>query len=113
MKSILVLLCALLLSGAPNLVAAKMGKCVLQVSHKTYLKGACNIEFTDNQGSFTIGISKTHRARYFAYINMEDDGAHAYWNETPEASHAHTSLGILKPQGDCWVNETARVCAFK
>jgi hypothetical protein len=89
-----------------------MGRCLLQVEHKTYLDGPCEITKNDAHGSFTIGVSNTHPSKYFAYVTMEDDGAHAYWNEEPKSTHAHTSLGILQRHGACWENEKARVCAY-
>ncbi len=113
MRPLLLFLCALEVSFAPSLVHAETGRCVLQVNQTTYLKGRCEIKVNDNQGSFSIGVGETHRSRYFAYVNMEEDGAHGYWNETPDSNHAHTNLGILKRDGACWTNETARVCAYK
>ena len=86
---------------------------MLQVKQKTYLDGPCAILTTDDQGSFSIGVGEKHRSKYFAYVNIEDDGAHGYWNEAPNATHAHTSLGILKREGPCCKNDTARVCAYK
>jgi hypothetical protein len=113
MGRILLRLCAFAVIFAPALAEAKAGRCVLQVEQKTYLDGPCPIKINDDQGSFTIGVSETHRSKYFAYVSVESDGAHGYWNETPDSSHAHTSLGILKRHGACWTNETARVCAYK
>jgi hypothetical protein len=86
---------------------------VLQVKHKTYRDGRREIGINDAQGSFTIGVSDTHRSKYFAYVNMESDGAHGYWNETPDSNHAETSLGILTRHGACWENATARDCAYR
>lgn len=107
------LLFALVASQVPSSVDAKTGRCVLQVNKRTYLNKPCNVMKTDRQGSFTIGVGNDKREKYFAYVNMEDDGAHGYWNETPDASHAHTSLGILKRDGACWKNSNARVCAYR
>lgn len=90
-----------------------MGQCMLQVKQKKYLDGPCEIKNTDAQGSFSIGVGETQRSKYFAYVNMESDGAHGYWNETPDSNHAHTELGILERHGPCWENNTARVCAYK
>ena len=86
---------------------------MLQVKQKTYLDGRCEIKINDDQGSFTVGVGETRRANYFAYVNMESDCAHGYWNEMPDSGHAQTSLGILKRHGACWENGTARVCAFR
>ena len=112
-KNTLLLLCVLGTGLAVTPAHAKTGKCVLQVKGKTFLNGPCNVLVTDKQGSFSVGVSDTHRSKYFAYVNMEDDGAHGYWNETPSATHAQTELGILKRDGACWKNDTARICAYK
>ena len=113
MKLLLSLVCVLGGSFAPSLVLAETGRCVIEVKQKTYLSGTCEIKVNDNRGSFSVGAGEKHRSRYFAYVNMEEDGAHGYWNETPDSSHAHTSLGILMRDGACWKNDTARVCAYK
>lgn len=106
-------LLAFALAFAPVLVQAATGRCVLQVKHKTYLNQRCVIGINDDKGSFTIGVSDAHRSKYFAYVNMESDGAHGFWNATPASNHADAELGILKRKGACWENETARVCAYK
>lgn len=113
MRRVLLFFCLLGVGFTPSLVHAKTGRCMIQVKQKTYLNGPCEITINDSQGSFSIGAGETHRSKYFAYVNMQDDGAHGYWNETPGSNHAHTSLGILKRDGACWKNETARVCAYK
>ena len=113
MKLLLLVVCALEVSFTLSLLHAEAGRCVIQVKQKTYLNGPCEIKVNDNHGSFSVGAGEKHRSRYFAYVNMEEDGAHGYWNETPDSSHAHTKLGILKRDGACWKNETARVCAYK
>ena len=113
MNRISVFLCAVAAGLMPALAQAKMGRCLLQVEQKTYLDGPCEIGINDKQGSFTIGVSDTHPSKYFAYINMESDGAHGLWNETPDSNHAESSLGILKRHGACWENATTRVCAYR
>lgn len=113
MKTVLAFLLAMGVGLAPVLAQAKTGRCVLQVNKKTFLDGPCEIKISDKQGSFSIGAGESHRSKYFAYVNMDEDGAHGYWNETPDASHAHAELGILKRDGACWTNDTARVCAYK
>ena len=94
-------------------VQAKVGRCLLQVNGKTYLNGPCVVVMTDQRGSFSMGVEARHRSRYFAYVTKETDGTRGYWNETPDASHAHSDLGILRRNGACWTNERARVCAYK
>ena len=104
---------ALVLALGSSGVHARTGRCVLQVNGRSYLDGPCDITINDRQGSFAIGVGQRHRSKYFAYVTMEDDGAQGYWNETPDASHAHSSLGVLHRAGACWVNDTARVCAYR
>ena len=90
------------------------GKCLLNVDGKNYLNGPCNIDMIDKDGSFTIGASDTSRSPYFAYVVVTSPGvAEASWNRDPKSTHAHSTLGIMKRQGACWVNENARVCAMK
>ena len=113
MTRTLSLLLLIACGAVPNLAEAKTGRCILEVNGRSYLQGPCEITIQDKQGSFSIGAGPTHRAKYFAYVNMDDDGAHGYWNETPDASHAHADLGMLKRDGACWKNSTARVCAFR
>ncbi|WP_068079627.1 hypothetical protein [Novosphingobium rosa] len=98
---------------SPGMAQAKTGRCVLEVKHKSYLNGPCEVTINDKQGSFSIGVSDKHRSKYFAYVNMDDDGAHGYWNEEPGSTHAHSELGLLKREGACWANATAKVCAYK
>ena len=106
------LFCAIALACLPTMAQAKMGRCLLSVHGRTYLSGPCDIA-VDKDGSFSIGVSETHHAKYFAYVNMDDEGAHGFWNETPDASHAHSELGVLKRDGACWANSKARVCAYR
>ena len=113
MKHLRAALCIAVLALYPTLAQARTGRCVLQVKGQTYLHGPCDIINQDNHGSFSIGVGDVRRSRYFAYVLMEDDGAHGYWNETPDASHAHTDLGRLKRDGACWRNQDARVCAYR
>ena len=113
MSRILILLAVLGVSTGPASAHSRHGQCLLQVGGKTFLKGLCEVTINDNRGSFAIGVGEFHRSKFFAYVNMEDDGAHGAWNGTPDSNHADTDLGKLKRDGACWVNATARVCAYK
>jgi hypothetical protein len=110
-KTIPLILIACAVVTAPALAFAKTGRCLLEVNRKAYLDGPCEVKI-EKGGTFTIGVSDKHPSKYFAYVLMDDDGAHGYWNEEPGATHAHSELGILKRDGACWVNDTARVCAW-
>ena len=101
------------LSLPPTLAGARTGHCLLQVNGKTHLDGSCQITNQHDRGSFSVGAGGPRRSKYFAYVVMENDGAHGYWNETPDSSHAHADLGMLKRHGACWVNERAKICAYQ
>ena len=90
------------------------GRCLLQVNGRTYLDSVCNIDGNPADESFSIGTGEHSRSKYFAYVNIEADGtAQGYWNGISAESHAHKELGRLVRQGECWVNDHARVCASR
>jgi hypothetical protein len=102
----------ILVSSFSAAIAEEMkGKCLLEVNEKKYINGACIIDM-DQDGSFLIKpVSK--KPTYFAIVNVEKNTGVGYWNEEPNSTHAHTSLGDLKKKGGCWQNENAKVCAWK
>ena len=88
-------------------VATRPVKCLLQVKGKTYLTGTCKYQ-ADKDGSFRL-FGKD----YFVYLNtLEKNKAEASWNASPKSTHAQAPLGELKHEGACWVNKTAKVCAW-
>ena len=48
---------------------------------------------------------------YFALIGIDTTGANGAWNETPGGTHAHSDLGDMKRDGECWKNKSVRACA--
>lgn len=90
---------------AANLSRSHVGKCFLKVAGKTYLSGPYNIAIKDD--GFTIGVGDERRSEYVAYISGDGE---SFWNGPEAGGHAHTPLGRLVRDGDCWVNERARVC---
>jgi hypothetical protein len=106
------LLCLIFFLCASS-VNAFLGECVLDVDGRTYLNSVCNIEMIGTDGSFSIGIGEQTRSKYFAVVSVDPDTgvAAGYWNGIEAESHAHTELGNLVKQGDCWVNDRASVCA--
>jgi hypothetical protein len=103
-----------LLVAAPGIASAFTGACLLEVDHKTYLDGPCNIELSIH-GSFSLGVGEHSRSEFFAYVNLDPKAAKAagFWNGPEAASHAHHSLGALTREGACWINSRARVCAWR
>ena len=70
-----------------NSAHAKPAKCLIQVNNVKYLDGMCNFEKLAKDG-FTIGVGENGRSKYFAYVYSGT----SYWNEDPNADHAHTPL---------------------
>jgi len=103
-----------LLISQPGDAVAFEGKCLLEVDGTHYLDGPCNIDLGAD-GSFSIGAGETTRSKYFAYVNIEPgtERGLGYWNGPQAEDRAHTDLGGLVRNGGCWVNETARVCAWR
>lgn len=94
-------------AGIPGAAAAsRPALCTLIVDGKTYINGRCDFE-ADADGSFRI-----FGKRYFAYVDVEGDSAHATWNKDPKATHAHSDLGTFARKGACWENARARICAL-
>jgi len=90
------------------------GKCVLQVKGVSYIDGPCDI-YLEKDGNFQIHTIKGRL--YFADVSLDRDAsgtADGFWNGTiPGADHAHTHLGTLTRQDGCWVNEQAKICAWR
>lgn len=89
---------------------AKDASCELTVEGVTYVSGPC--DFTgDSDGSFRV-FTETG---YAVYADMVDGRMKVNWNEATREAHAHASLGILsrsKTDSACWINDTARLCAW-
>lgn len=95
-----------LMAGAAQ---AKTAKCELTVDGQKLIDGKC--EFTpigDGDGSFII----TGDNGYFAYANRDGSQMRGSWNGLDKDSKAHWDLGMLDRDGACWVNRSARVCAW-
>lgn len=87
---------------------ADSATCVLEVAGKSYIDGSCDHQLlTDGKGSFQFGGAD---GRYFAYVYVDGDRATAHWNGASAERRAHDPLGELRRDGDCWVNDGARIC---
>lgn len=88
---------------------ARPVECELTIAGHTYIKDICDFrDIGDGDGSFVI----TSENGFFAYANKVGDQMRGSWNGIHKDSHAHDDLGMLNREGACWVNETARVCAW-
>ncbi|MES5099265.1 hypothetical protein ABUK73_13635 [Agrobacterium sp. BA1120] len=80
--------------------------CLLQVNGKKAIDGACHWS-----GSSLDKNSIYMQANgYFAYIEINQSTADGWWNETPGSTHAHSELGEMKREGQCWKNKNVRLC---
>jgi hypothetical protein len=85
---------------------AAAATCVLEVDGETYINGPC--DFRPIGGAdFQIMAGD-----YFAYVYPSSPPVVGYWNGVEKGSHAHDPLGELKRKGACWVNKSAKVCAY-
>ncbi|WP_141683709.1 hypothetical protein [Rhizobium sp. AC27/96] len=86
--------------------------CFLEVDGQIYLQGRCTY-VPDPNGSFSIGTDDP-AGKYFAYLaTSAPNEATGFWNGTAGGTHAHEDLGKLHRNGGCWVNDTAKICAWR
>lgn len=89
---------------------ARPADCLLVVDQKTRIDGVC--DFQPNPDGFQI--LSIARPLIFADVQRTSSlSAFGNWNEEPGSTHAHSSLGELRRDGACWINDRARVCAWK
>lgn len=91
--------------------AIRSGECLIQVRGKIAKDGPCRITLSPG-GSFQTGGERRGEAFAVVSINESSGTAEAYWNGPDRESHAHDPLGAVVRRGGCWVNDTARVCAW-
>ena len=107
---------ALIVLATAGSASAEPARCHLEVDGRAYLVGMCNVD-RDPFGGVSIGVgdSKGRNASpFFAYINRDDSGAYTgNWNGSADSTHAHDGLGTMRREGDCWINDRARVCATR
>ena len=89
------------------------GRCLLQVKGTSFIDGECSITLSEG-GDFQVMSVRNGAPEYFAVVSMAEGGAAlGVWNEDRGANHAHTPLGTLRREGACWLNDEAKVCAWK
>lgn len=104
----------LLACGIFSSAQALTGKCLLRVDGLTYINGPCEIHagkdyFPDKpSGTFSI-LSGDHRPAA-QVIGSPGDSREGLWNYGHGMSN---DTGTLHRDGACWVNEHARICAWK
>ncbi|WHA41642.1 hypothetical protein [Agrobacterium larrymoorei] len=80
--------------------------CLLQVNGKNAIDGACHW----SESGLDKNSIYMQANGYFAYIEINQSTADGWWNETPGGTHAHSKLGKMKRDGQCWKSKTVRLC---
>lgn len=95
----------------PKSSDARPSTCLLSVEGEAYIDGACDFTLlSGTDGDFRITGPD---GKYFAYLYVKGkDTGDAHWNGAIGESRAHTPLGMLKREGACWSNDTAKLCAW-
>jgi hypothetical protein len=91
------------------------GECLLEITGRSYLNGTCNIVLQEG-GSFTIGRGdRQHRSRHSAAVVLDpqEGVAYGHWNGRDAKGPMDQELGALTRQGGCWINDHAKVCAWR
>ncbi|ACA20528.1 conserved hypothetical protein [Methylobacterium sp. 4-46] len=103
----------LALAASPAFCVATIdGECLIQVNGRTVKDGFCRMIVFPG-GSFQTGAEQPGEAFAIVSIDGRTGRAEAFWNGVERASHAHDPLGNVVRQGGCWVNDRARVCAWR
>lgn len=95
--------------------AEQIDRCVIEVEGVTYLNGPCEFE-AGAYGDLTVFGPPTSESPngYFAYVIGSDKyESYASWNGADQNGNAHAPLGEVKLAGACWLNEHAKVCAYR
>ncbi len=111
MKYLLVLAVAVVATAGSAQVASP-AFCYFEADGTILIQGRCQF-VAQGGGSFRIFDSMSNYG-YFADVLVGAQGqGDGYWNGEWGGSHAHAPLGRLIRIGGCWVNQRARVCAWK
>lgn len=88
--------------------SATTSGCLLEVGGRSYIDGVCEHEpLSDGKGSFRLTGPD---GRHFVYVYVDGPEATAHWNGEIGENRAHDPLGALRREGECWMNDTARIC---
>ncbi len=108
----LIALAVTLFASAGSAQQASPAFCYFETDGNILIQGRCQF-VAQGGGSFEI-FDNMSNFGYFANVLVgAQDQADGYWNGEPGANYAHAPLGKLIRIGGCWVNQRARVCAWK
>jgi hypothetical protein len=85
--------------------AKRFPSCRFLIEDVIALSGPCKVS-TIGEESYYVGFDNE-----YVFVYLLKDGAdnfRGYWNEYE--SHAHTPIGMLSIDGNCWSGEMASLC---
>jgi hypothetical protein len=91
----------LLTDGAAHSFSA----CRFQIKGAEIVSDSCEVSALGVDGYY---VSFDTEYVFMYLLRDETEGYRGYWNEYE--SHAHTPIGMLSVDGNCWSGETARLC---
>ena len=99
-------------SSEPTTPTASRKSCYLSVDGKVLLDEPCLVHpFGD--GGYTMNAwseGKPKNSHFAVVVLMADGTADATWNADPDDDKAGDRLGTVRLDGDCWINDRARIC---
>ncbi len=92
--------------------AAARKPCYLSVDGKVLLDETCLV-YPFGDGGYTMNAwseGKPKNSHFAVVVLMADGTADATWNADPDDDKAGDRLGTVRLDGDCWINDRARIC---
>lgn len=92
--------------------AASRKSCYLSVDGKVLLDEPCLV-YPFGDGGYTMNAwseGKPKNSHFAVVVLMADGTADATWNADPDDDKAGDRLGTVRLDGDCWINDRARIC---
>ncbi len=86
--------------------------CYLSVDGKVLLDEPCLV-YPFGDGGYTMNAwseGKPKNSHFAVVVLMADGSADATWNADPDDDKAGDRLGTVRLDGDCWINDRARIC---
>lgn len=88
--------------------------CYLSVDGKVLLDETCLV-YPFGDGGYTMNAwseGKPKNSHFAVVVLMADGSADATWNADPDDDKAGDRLGTVRLDGDCWINDRARICVW-
>jgi hypothetical protein len=99
-------------SSASATPAASRKSCYLSVDGKVLLDEPCLV-YPFGDGGYTMNAwseGKPKNSHFAVVVLMAHGSADATWNADPDDDKAGDRLGTVRLDGDCWINDHARIC---